>query len=58
MDDDNHMRFDAKFYVFMKVNKLLDKFIPTGYQLTTEQADAVHEFARKTAKDLLSGSYE
>ena len=52
------MMYDAKFHAFQELNKLLDKFIPKGYQYTREQADAIHACARKLAKDLTSGEYE
>jgi hypothetical protein len=48
------MQYQAKFHVFMEVNKLLEKIIPSGFQCTPEQADAIHAFAKNVAKDLLS----
>jgi hypothetical protein len=50
--------WDAKFHAFMELNKVLDKIVPKSYQYTKEQADAIHECARKLAKDLTSGEYE
>jgi hypothetical protein len=49
--------FDAKFHIFQEVNKLLDMFLPKGYQYTVEQADAVHAFAKKLAADMATGKY-
>lgn len=51
------MKFDAKFHAFLEVNKLLDKLLPEGTQLTIEQADAVHACAKKLAEDLTSGEF-
>lgn len=49
--------FDAKFHAFMELAKLVDIFLPKGYQLTQVQCDAIHNCATTLAKDLTSGDY-
>jgi len=49
--------WDAKFHAFQEINKLIDKIVPQGTQFTKEQAEAVHECARKLAKDLTNGKF-
>ncbi len=48
---------DASFHAFQQVAKLVRVLVPKGYQLTKEQADAVHACAEKLAKDLTSDEY-
>lgn len=50
--------FDAGFYAFQEISKLVDVLLPKGYQLTKVQSDAVHACAKRMAVDLLSGTYE
>ncbi len=50
-------KYDAKFRAFQEISKVVDRLVPTGYQLTKEQADAIHACARKLADDLTSGDY-
>jgi hypothetical protein len=50
--------YDAKFHAFNELCKLIEKFVPKEYQFTREQSYAIHECAKKLAKDLTSGEYE
>ena len=49
--------YDLEFHVFLELNKLLDKLFPNDVQYTLEQVKAIHEFARKIARDVQTGEY-
>jgi hypothetical protein len=52
------MRFDATFYAFQEISKVVDALVPKGFQLTKEQANLIHHVAERMASDLTSGTYE
>ena len=50
--------YDVRFHIFLEVNTLLEKLITDKRQWTEKEANAIHEFAKKLAKDFRSGDYE